>query len=319
MGFRLAHSPGWLEHFRRAGYPDVQPLGAGVEGAVYRLGNGTVAKVWGRRRTAELLLWQAFYASLAAAGLPFATPVILGVDEVRGSAVTVERELPGRPLQAWLDTGARRLDGRVTDAILGVLRALATVPGTAALRGLPVLDERRAFRRDGEDFPGALSALLERRTARFGDLLRSRVPDFDRRYAAVIAGLAALDRRPDAVVHGDLFGENVLVDASGRPSAVLDFGFLTTAGDPRFDAAVTAAIMNMYGTHAGEVTEALTGRLAVDLGHPADVLRLYRAAYAIATSNAFTDDGTDGHFAWCVRQLTAPGVSAALGVRRSPD
>ncbi|HJT76890.1 MAG TPA: phosphoenolpyruvate--protein phosphotransferase, partial [Gemmataceae bacterium] len=46
---------------------------------------------------------------------------------------------------------------------------------------------------------------------------------------------------PDTVVHGDLFGENVLVDHAGRPTAVLDFGFLSGAGDARFDAAVTAA------------------------------------------------------------------------------
>jgi hypothetical protein len=36
--------------------------------------------------------WQAFYADVAASGLPFATPVILGVEEVDGRSVTLERE-----------------------------------------------------------------------------------------------------------------------------------------------------------------------------------------------------------------------------------
>lgn len=314
MEFRQLHTGEWLEHFVRAGHPDVEPLAAGVEGAVYRLGDGTVAKVWGRRRRTELLRWQAFYADVAAAGLPFATPVMMRVDDVRGVAVTVERELPGSPLQARLDTELREVDPAAVDAVLTVLRALATVPTTAAMRAVPVLDERGPFRPDGTDFVTALSALLERRTARSSGLLRARVPEFDRRYAAVTAGLEALDRQPDTVVHGDLFAENVLVDAAGRPSAVLDFGFLSTAGDPRFDVAVTAAILNMYGTHAAAITEALTERFAADLGHPADVLRLYRAAYAIATSTAFTADGSDGHFAWCTRQLTAPEVTAALGL-----
>jgi aminoglycoside phosphotransferase (APT) family kinase protein len=85
--------------------------------------------------------------------------------------------------------------------------------------------------------------------------------------------------------------------------AVLDFGFLTTAGDPRFDAAIAAAVMNMYGPHAQAITDALTARLARDLGYPADVLLTYRAAYAVATANAFTPDGSDGHFAWCIGQL----------------
>jgi hypothetical protein len=82
VDFRQAHSQEWLDHFARIGHPAARPLAAGVEGAVYRLGDGTVAKVWGRRGIPELLLWQAFYADVAAGGLPFATPLILRVEEV---------------------------------------------------------------------------------------------------------------------------------------------------------------------------------------------------------------------------------------------
>ena len=79
-GFRRIHTAAWIEHFTRRGYSDVRPLGSGAEGAIYRLGNGTVAKVWGGRREAELVRMQGFYADVARAGLPFATPVILGVE-----------------------------------------------------------------------------------------------------------------------------------------------------------------------------------------------------------------------------------------------
>ena len=40
--FVQAHSPRWLQHFRDSGYPEVVPLAAGVEGAVYDLGDGTL-------------------------------------------------------------------------------------------------------------------------------------------------------------------------------------------------------------------------------------------------------------------------------------
>jgi aminoglycoside phosphotransferase (APT) family kinase protein len=310
--FRQDHSGEWLAYFVRSGHPDARPLAAGVEGAVYELDGDTVGKVWGRRRVGELRSWQAFYADLAAAGMPFGTPLILRIEEVGGVAVTIERRLPGSPLQAYVDREADRLAPSVVGAMLEVLRALATVPATAAMRRLPVLEETEPFRAAKDDFPAALTALLERRTARSGPLLRHRVPDFDRRYAALLTGLAALDRRPDTVVHGDLFGENVLVDHTGHPTAVLDFGFLSGAGDPRFDAAVTAATMNMYGPHAAAITARLTGTFADHLGHPPRTLHVYRAAYAVATSDAFTDDGSDGHFDWCTRQLTAPDVTAAL-------
>lgn len=310
--FEQVHSADWLAHFVQVGYPGVQPLAAGVEGAVYDLGDETVAKVWGRRRPADLLPWQPFYVDLAAGGLPFDTPGILRVDEVRGVAVTIERRLYGSPLQARIDPDAAELARSTADTMVEILRALATVPATAAMRRLPVLNETEPFRTAGDDFPTALTALLQRRTARSRSVLRRRVPDFDRRYAALLGSLVGLDRRPDTVLHGDLFGENVLIDTSSRPTAVLDFGFLSGAGDPRFDAAVTAAIMNMYGSHAAAITEALTDTFADRLGHSPVVLRLYQAAYAVATSDAFTADGSDGHFNWCIRRLTAPGITAAL-------
>ena len=104
------------------------------------------------------------------------------------------------------------------------------------------------------------------------------------------------------------------MDENHRPTAVLDFGFLSTAGDPRLDAATTAIIMNMYGPHSAEIGQTLSRRLAAALGDQLEALLVYQAAYAIATSNAFTTDGTDGHFAWCIAQLTRPDVTDALGL-----
>lgn len=193
-----------------------------------------------------------------------------------------------------------------------MIQTLAGVPGTASMRQLPVLDEDRPFRVGADDFPAALIALLERRVARFGELLRAHVPDFDRRYSRLVEKLAAFDRLPTTVIHGDLFGENILVDEAVRPLAVLDFGFLSTAGDPRLDASLTAVIMNMYGPHAPAIADTLTDRFAAELGYSVEALLIYRAAYAVATSNVFTPEGSDGHFPWCVAQLTRAEVTAAL-------
>lgn len=71
--------------------------------------------------------------------------------------------------------------------------------------------------------------------------------------------------------------------------------------------------MNMYGPCAPAITDAFTAQLAQDLGYPVDVLLIYQAAYAVATANAFTSDGSDGHFAWCIGQLRRPGIADALG------
>jgi aminoglycoside phosphotransferase (APT) family kinase protein len=198
--------------------------------------------------------------------------------------------------------------------VVDVLRALAKVPATASMRELPALDENRPLWVEASTFRAALLGLIERRARRFGPVIRDHLPDFDRRCAALQERLGAMESWPDAVVHGDLLGENILVDEDDQPVAVLDFGFLTTAGDPRFDAAITAGIMNMYGPHALSITQSLTARLARDLGYPPEVLLTYQAAYATTTSNAFTPDGSDGHFEWCIAQLRRADISDALGL-----
>jgi aminoglycoside phosphotransferase (APT) family kinase protein len=309
----LNHTQEWLDHFRRQGHHPA-PLAAGVEGAIYDLGNGLVAKVWRERRPAELERMQSFYADVAATDLPFATPEILRIQQVDDTSVTYERKLPGEPLQHRLDVTDRSVGPAAAKCVIDVLRALATVPATASMRELAALDENQPLWAGADTFQAALLGLIERRATRFGPVIRDHLPDFDRRCAALRERLSALDSWPDAVIHGDLFGENILIDEYDRPLAVLDFGFLTTAGDPRFDAAITAGIMNMYGPHALSSTQDLTARIARDLGYPTQVLLIYQAAYAMATSNAFTPDGSDGHFGWCVAQLRRADVSEALGL-----
>ncbi|HEY2506267.1 MAG TPA: aminoglycoside phosphotransferase family protein [Streptosporangiaceae bacterium] len=311
--FVLDHTQAWLDHFRRQGH-DPRPLAAGVEGAIYELGDGLVAKVWRARRIAELDRMQAFYADVAAAKLSFSTPEILRIEQVDATAVTYERKLPGQALQDRLDLTVAEIRPAAAASVTEVLRALSTVTATGSMRELAALDEERPLWADAPDFRAALLDLIERRAARFGPVISDQLPDFDRRYAALRERLEALDTRPDTVIHGDLFGGNILVDEQDRPLAVLDFGFLTTAGDPRFDAAITAAIMNMYGPHALSITQDLTARLAEDLGYSTEVLLTYQAAYAAVTSNAFTPDGSDGHFEWCIAQLRRPDVSRALGL-----
>ncbi|MGH3253522.1 MAG: phosphotransferase family protein [Trebonia sp.] len=311
--FVLNHTQRWVDHFKRQGHEPL-PLAAGAEGAIYDLGDGLVAKVWRERRPAELERMRDFYADVAATDLPFATPEILRIEQVDDTSVTYERKLPGEPLQHRLDVTDREIVPAAVTGVIDVLRSLAEVPATAGMRELAALDEDRPLWAGADTFQAALLGLIERRVLRFGPVIRDHLPDFDRRCTALRERLAAIDSWPGTVIHGDLFGENILIDERNRPVAVLDFGFLTTAGDPRFDAAITAGIMNMYGPHALSVTQDLTARLARELGYPSDVLLVYQAAYAAVTSNAFTPDGSDGHFSWCVDQLRRADISEALGL-----
>lgn len=306
----------WLRRFARRGYPAAAPLASGMEGAVYRLDDDLVAKVWERRGHAELAAMGDFYERLAAAGLDFATPRFLELWAVDGVQVTVERWLPGVPLDSVCPTGPPP-GPRVVDCMVEALQGLRCAGELAAARELPVLGEPLAMWDGVESWPAALWGLVERRLARCGDLLGARLPAFDalvERLRDLIAGLPADGL---CALHGDLIPANVLVDEDLRPRAILDFGFLSTVGDPFFDLAVTASVFDMYGPHAREAEAAIDRAAAARFGLAPERLALYRAAYAILTANVYDPGGEDGHFRWCVEMLRRDDVAALLGIDAS--
>ncbi|MEU9386678.1 aminoglycoside phosphotransferase family protein [Streptomyces sp. NPDC048279] len=300
----------WLAYFADRGHTGVRRIGAGVEGVVYRLGEGRVAKVWNGRPSAGFELVRQVYADIARYPLPFSTPEIFDVQDHEGALVTYERELPGVPMladSAHVDY-ERDLPIQHSDALLVVLRGLSSVAGTDAMRQLTVQGDDRPLWRDHHRFQNALAALVARAAARHGAALAVYVPDFDAGVGRVQKALRSLPDAPVTAIHGDLVPPNIHIDAAGRPVAILDFGFYTTAGDPAFEAAVTAVIWDMYGPHAAEHAEELTRLFSHELGHAPATLTAYQAAYALTTYDLFGLDDSDGHFRWCIEQLCRNAV-----------
>ncbi|WP_020575498.1 phosphotransferase family protein [Actinopolymorpha alba] len=309
----MARTPAaaWPHSLREVGLSVTEQLGAGMEGVVYALADGTVAKVWARQGFEDLLRLQAFYADLASADLPFATPRIHQVMVVDGVSVTIERRLTGRPLSEFISDDAP--SDRALHTFVDVLGALRGIAPTSATRALSVLDEPSPFYADPDDsWPDALARLLARRVDTYGEHFRRSVEDFEALYARVVAALQALPTPDSAVLHGDLCTPNLLVDDNLRVVSVLDWGFLTTAGDPAFDASLGAGFFDMYGPRARAIDEQLTDWLCAEFGYSRARLHLYRAAYAIAGAHAYDPAGADGHFAWCVDQLNRPDLRASL-------
>lgn len=190
------------------------------------------------------------------------------------------------------------------------LAALADIPGEPAFRTLPMLPDEPPLH-PSAPFESELAALVTRRVERFATPLRLAIPHLDEVLAATVAALHGLRPAAPTLVHGDLIAGNVLTSGT-HATAVLDFGFMSTAGDPAFDAALTASFFDMWGPRAREVEHELDRAFMSAFAHDHRRYWIYRAAYALTTACCYATDLSDGHFAWCVNMLDRPEVQASL-------
>jgi hypothetical protein len=176
MDYRQHPSESWLEYFRSTGHPEATPIGGGVEGAIYRLRPGLVAKVWANQSERELAKYAAFYADLRAHELPFQTPRIERIQSIDGSVVTVELELPGHPLQEHLVDG-QVLTEHAADQLVTILAAFRDIEWFDSARQLAVLAEPAPLLAPGQSWPSAMAALIGRKFSAYRDLLARDVPE----------------------------------------------------------------------------------------------------------------------------------------------
>lgn len=304
---------GVTQRFRDEGFRDVQLIGSGMEGDVYRLEPGVIAKVWHKSSRERLVALQEFYRSILQVGLTIVTPQIFDVWQIGEHGVSIEKEIIGRTLESCQPLTSSVLP-RAVSAVVDVLTEFWSVPPLDVFSSLPVLDEHEPFS-SGGGWSASLAALTRRRVDLFHPVLNCRVTSLDKKVTAVLQQLEQrASIRSNGLIHGDLIPANIVVDDNLRPTAVLDFGFLSTYGDCAFDAAVTGSIFEMYGPNARSIEERLDQQLLPASGAATETFALYRAAYALITANAYDPDGADGHFQWCVDMLERPEVCGVLGV-----
>ncbi|MEJ7839866.1 MAG: aminoglycoside phosphotransferase family protein [Thermomicrobiales bacterium] len=285
-------------------------IGSGMEGHVFRVRSGLVAKVWHDKALEALEPLRQFYDVILGLNLPFATPDITAIERVGDRTVSIERALDGLPLQDFVDPEDEHVPQVAIDAVIGVLSALQSAKLRLAADHLPDLPILGVTLSGATDIPGTtrLLEIAEGKVATYGNHLRASVPNFEQ----ITLRVSNLRVQTHCAIHGDICTPNVLINEIGQVSAVLDWGFASCFGDPAFDASVACGIYNMYGPHHRKLDDTLLDACVSRLGHSRNRLLIYRALYAVLTSNAYSEDGTDGHFDWCVEQLNRDDVQEAL-------
>jgi thiamine kinase-like enzyme len=144
--------------------------------------------------------------------------------------------------------------------------------------------------------------------------LRRDVTDWEGKLERLRTLLSQPYRGEYALVHGDFFPANLLVDEHHRITALLDFGWMTHYGDPLYDLATGWVFFDMYDELKRDIWRRLGRVVRRAVGEETlGILHRYILLYSVLTANAYAYAGGDGHYYWCVGNLNNPEYWAELG------
>ncbi len=279
-----------------------------MEAEVYACGPDTVLKLYpGTTSLAEMRILQGFYDSLDRQLLPYALPRIHAVAREGRTLVTIEQRLAGTRMSALLPTlAADQLDA-MTERYLSAALALSKVQAPPTFDRHKLLDPDGISQRIEGDWHQFIARYLALKLAQVTRYLVRDVPQFAVKMQQLFAVLDQPYTGDHRLIHGDFYPGNLLVDSDHQVTALLDFGLLTMYGDYLFDIATGWVFFDMYDELKAGVRDRYLGLLVDRLG--ASVRgKLYRYVliYSILSANTYSPDCTDGHYRWCVANLSNP-------------
>jgi Ser/Thr protein kinase RdoA (MazF antagonist) len=281
-------------------------LSSGMEAEVYAHASDTVLKLYpGSVSHTDLLTLQGFYDGLDRQHVPYALPCISTVADEASFLIAIEQRLVGTQLSALLPgLTADQLDESMQRYLSAAL-AVSTIQTSPAWDRYKLFDpDRLSERRDG-DWYQFLARYLRHKLAQVSPYLSRDVPQL----AAKVDHLHAILDQPyhgeERLIHGDFCPSNLLVDDEHTITALLDFGLLTMVGDPLFDLATGWVFFDMYDELKASVRERCLAMLLERLGAQArGKLYRYVLIYSILSANTYSPQCSDGHYAWCVANLS---------------
>lgn len=289
--------------------PGLKFLGKGMQSVVFELNDGQVLKVYGKDiGIKNIRLLKDFYASLNTNKVNFSTPSITDIKEVGDKLLVIERRLAGHcPNTEYLKGLNSSVLEKFFSAYLEALFSIQRIE-TSFLNIAEPLDLTGDFFRPQSyrNWNDLIVVNLKDKYEKTHDIFDKKVKNSAWLVDRLSVKVKSYVIEQNHLIHGDFFPANVMIDDNMNITAVLDFGILTTIGDPLFDIALGATFSDMYDQIPQLKIRKFVWSLIKQRVSEEEYIRMqiYVLIYSFISANMYKkNDPTDGHFSWCISNL----------------
>ncbi|PEJ53657.1 hypothetical protein CN692_20305 [Bacillus sp. AFS002410] len=286
-------------------------LGKGQEAEVYAYDHERVLKIYKLAAYPKLKILKQFYESLNFSDVHFKLPKIHEIIKEEHAILTIEKRIEGKNIQKDLSKYNEQELDSFFENYLSTILSIQTIKLENRIKGIKLLSDYEISSKDWYDF---LKQSLLKKNIEVEGYLKKDVMDYEVKLNRILEGFSVKYEGVYSLVHGDYYPSNLLVNENGQINGVIDFGLMTLYGDPLFDVALSWILFDLYD-ELGEVKlEKYLNKIVNTLGEEVrSTIHLYVLFYSIYSANFFSENCSDGHYQWSVRNLNNERFWIALG------
>ncbi|PGL72086.1 aminoglycoside phosphotransferase family protein [Bacillus sp. AFS055030] len=288
-------------------------LGKGQEAEVYFYDQERVLKLYKPSEYSKLEILKQFYESMNSSDVNVELPKIHEIIKEKDVVLTIEKRIEGGNIQKALSYYDEQALDSFFENYLSTLLSIQRIQLKKQFKGIKLLSDYDDI--SSKDWNEFLKQSLLRKNTEVDCYLKRDVSDYEVKLNRLIDAFTVGYEGEYALVHGDFYPSNLLVNVDGQINGVIDFGLMTLYGDPLFDVALSWILFDLYD-ELGEIKlEKYLNKVVNQLGEEVrSTIHLYVLFYSIYSANFFSKTCSDGHYKWSVRNLNNEKFWAALKI-----
>lgn len=279
-------------------------IGFGMEAFVYKYDEQRVLKIYNSDMTSasKQHTLKNFYNVLDISNVNIELPQIEQIMEINGTIVTIEKLINGRNMREAIENSPEeKIEKLMKNHLLALLKT-RDVNIQGAFKGIKLFHE--ADVPESNDWYQYLHNLLHYQLSKVEPYLQEYVERFNEKVDALFRALSGDYTGKYTLIHGDFCPENILVNSNCEVTGIIDFGLMTMQGDFLFDVATGWLFFDMYDQYTFDFKTKYLNLVIKTFGEKVkSKIFLYVLLYSIYSVNFYSDDFSDGHADWCIRNL----------------